>query len=150
MRERHRHVEVGDASVEAGGEDRLVEARVARVQDRVRLHTRDQLDELLAAGRVDALGREAVRLAQPPDGRLRALERDVGEHHLREHLAALRDRGERRADTARSDDENLHRPQSDAKRKFWMSQMRAGRATQCSRPLPYAAPIRAAPNTSRP
>ena len=46
VRQRHRHVQVGDPGLEAGVEDRLVEARVAGVQHRVGPHAHDQLDEL--------------------------------------------------------------------------------------------------------
>ena len=69
----------------------------------------DQLDELLAVGGVDALGAEAVRLAEALGGGLRALERDVGQHDVLEDRAPLGDRRERRAHSARSDHENPHR-----------------------------------------
>ena len=64
VRQRHRHVQIGRPSREAGVEDRLVEARIAGVQDRVRAHPLDQLDERLAIGGVHALGGEAIGLAQ--------------------------------------------------------------------------------------
>jgi hypothetical protein len=43
--ERHRHVEVRDAGVEARIEDRHVEERVDRVEDRVRLRVADQRND---------------------------------------------------------------------------------------------------------
>ena len=150
MRQRHRHVEVGHLGLEAGAEDRLVEARIAGVQHRVRAHAPDQLDERGAVGGVDALGGEAVRLAEPRGGRLGALERDVGEHDLLEHRPALGDRRERRAHAPRSDHENLHRRQSDANEQIAKAHRRSARAPLWLRRLPYAAPIRVAPDTRRP
>ena len=63
--ERHGHVQVGHAGLEGGVEDRLVEARVARVEHRVGPHAGHQLDELRDARGVDPLGAEALALAEP-------------------------------------------------------------------------------------
>ena len=100
MGERHRHVQVGHARPQAGVEDRLVEARVAGVQHGVGPRAADQLDEVGLARGIDALGAEAIGLAQPLHHRLRALERDVGHHDPLEDGTSLRDRRERRPDAS--------------------------------------------------
>jgi hypothetical protein len=94
----------------AGGEDRLVEARVAGVQDRVGAHLADQRDERRRIGCVDLRGREAIRLAEPLDGGPCALGRDIRDRHLLEERATLRDRRHRRPDSPRTDDEDPHVP----------------------------------------
>lgn len=108
LRQRHRHVEVGDAGDPGGAEDRLVEARVAGVEDGVGARLADQRDERVLVARVDLRGAEAVRLAEPVDDRLRALAVDVGEHHVGEEAAPLGDCGCRGADAAGPDDEDSH------------------------------------------
>ena len=100
MGERHRHVEVGDPSGERGIEDRLVEARIAGVEHRVRLDAADQLHQLGLARGVDALGAEAVALPEPLGDRLGTLERDGGHHHLGKRGTGLGDRPERRPHAA--------------------------------------------------
>ena len=110
VRQRHRHVQVGDPRLERGAEDRLVEARIAGVQHGVRAATRpiSATRSSLVRG-VDALGREAAGSPSPATTDVHALGRDVREHDLLERRAALRDRRERRSHAAGADDENLHR-----------------------------------------
>ncbi len=68
-----------------------------------------------------------------------------------EDLTALGDRGKRRSDAAGSDDENLHGAESDAKRRRVAAEpVRARMRGVSAGRLPYAAPIRVAPNTRRP
>ena len=104
-RERHRHVEVGAAGLEGGLEDRQVEARVGRVQDRVVL-ARERRDAR-PVGRVDLRRGEAV-VVEPVDERLRPRRVEVGEGDPLEEVAPLRHRGRGRADAAGADDEDLH------------------------------------------
>ena len=132
VRERHRHVEVGDAGLEGGFEDLLVEAGVGRVEHGVGSHAGDQRGHVRLVGGVHPLGPEAVGLAQALGGRPRPLERDVGHHDLRERGPALGDRGERRAHAAGAHHQDLHRSGSPA-------QVLHGRWS-----LAYAAAIRAA------
>ena len=148
LRERHRHVQVGHLRIEGRSEDRLVEARVAGVQHRVRADPADQLHQVLPVGGVDALGGEAPGLAEAGDHRADALGRDVGEDHPLERLAALRDRRERRPHATGTNDENLHQEQCDANRNTQPAQWHRSDAPLSRRRLPYAAPIRAVPNTS--
>ena len=104
--ERHRHVEVRDARVARGVEDRRVEARVARVEDRRRADRLGQRDDVRRIRRVDRRRLEAV--VEPGDRALGAREIDVGEHHPLEEVAARRDRCRCTADAAGSDDEDAH------------------------------------------
>ena len=108
MGERHRHVEIGDLRVERRAEDRLVEARVARVEHRVGPDATDQLHELLAARGIDALGAEAVGLPESIGHRLGTLERDVGHHDLGECRPPLGDRGKRRPHAPGPDHQDSH------------------------------------------
>ena len=64
VRQRHRHVQVGDRGLERRAEDRLVEARVAGVQHGVGPHAADQLDQLLA---VEASTRSAAKRSGSPE-----------------------------------------------------------------------------------
>jgi hypothetical protein len=80
-----------------------------RGSHRVRLDAPDQRDELLAAGRVHALRREAVRFAEPRHRVVRALRGDVRQHDPLERGPPLRDRRERAAHTAGADHQDLHR-----------------------------------------
>ena len=94
----------------------------------IRLHARDQRHEILLAGGVHALGREAARLAESGDDRLDALQRDVCEHDALERRPALRNRRKRRTDAPRAYHENLHPAQCDANtpcRKAHRSRMSA-------------------------
>ncbi len=109
LRERHRHVEVGRPGLLRGEEDRLVEARVAGVEDGVGSAVAHQRDERGLVGGVDLGGAEAVRLLElRSTTALRARQVDVRERHVVEEAAPLRDRGDGCADPARSDDENSH------------------------------------------
>ena len=99
-RERHRHVQVGDPRPQAGVEDRLVEARVAGVQHGIGPHAANQLDDVRLVRGIDTLGAVAIGLAQPRHHGPRALERDIGHRDVREDGTPLRDRRERRPDTA--------------------------------------------------
>ncbi len=121
LRERHRHVQVRHPRLERRREDRLVEARVARVQHRVRLDPLDQRHQLLAAGGVHLLGREAVGLPQPRDHVVRALRRDVGQHHLLERRPPLGDRGKGRAHSAGSHNQDSHLRTSSTSGAVFMS-----------------------------
>jgi len=105
--ERHGHVQVGDARLEAGVEDRLVEDRVDRVQDRVRLRLADQAHHVVPAAGVDPVRREAAVVGRGHE-RLGPREVVVGERAVLEERAAARDRGEGRADAAGSDDQDSH------------------------------------------
>ena len=104
-RERHRHVEVGAAAVEGGLEDRQVEARVGRVQNRVVLAREGGHARLV--GRVHLGCRETV-VVEPVDERLRPRRVEVGEGDPLEEVAPLRHRGRGRADPTGADDEDLH------------------------------------------
>jgi hypothetical protein len=108
MGERHRHVQVGDPRPQCGVEDRLVEARVTGVKHGVRPHAIDQLDQLHLARGVDALGAEAIGLTQPLHHRPRTLERDVGQHDVRERRTPLRDRRKRRPNASRPHHQDSH------------------------------------------
>ena len=59
-------------------------------------------------GGVDLRGAEAVRLAELLDDGLGARELVVGEDHVLEERAPLRDRPDGRPDAARTDDEDPH------------------------------------------
>ena len=107
-RGRQRHVQVGDPGLERGAEDGHVQAGIARVQDRVGRHPADQRHHVGGVGGVDALGREAPRLAEARHDRPHALGGDVREHHPLERRPALGDRGEGRSDTTGSHDQDLH------------------------------------------
>ena len=85
LRERHRHVQVRDPRLEGRVEDRLVEARVAGVQHGVgRARARSARPSSSRSEASTRSAREAAGLAEPAHRRLRALERDVGEHDLLE------------------------------------------------------------------
>ena len=105
-RERHRHVEIRDAGVERGREERRVEARVASVEHRVGLLGAQQLGDGRGVGRVDLRRGEAV-----VDRRraLRAREIDVGENEALDEVATRGDRRCRSAHSPGSDDDDFHR-----------------------------------------
>ncbi len=88
-------------------EDRRIEARVARVQDRVGALALRERDDLLDARRVDLRRGEAV--AEPGDRALGAAQVDVREHHPLEERALRRDGGGGAADTAGAEDDDAHR-----------------------------------------
>ncbi len=94
--------------LQAGVEDLRVEARIGGVEDGVRLHVADQRDDRVLARRVDPGRVEAVVLAEPVDDRLRSCRVEIRERDALEERAALRDRGEGRADAAGADDEDSH------------------------------------------
>jgi hypothetical protein len=108
LRERRRHVEVGHPRSEAGVEDRRVEAGVGRVEDDVGAGLSHDGDDGFLAGRVDLRGREAVGLAERAHDGLRSGGIEVGQRDVVEERAALRDGGERRPDSAGTDDEDSH------------------------------------------
>jgi hypothetical protein len=66
-----------------------------------------------------------------------------------EGRAALGDPGKRRAHATRSDHQHLHAGQCDVNAGRGMAELRGLRAPRCRMRLPYAAPIRVAPNTIR-
>ena len=149
MGQRHRHVEVGHARVEAGVEDRLVEARVAGVQHRVgRARARSARRAPRGRRRRRARPRSGrVRpAARPPRGRARARRRPTPPA---ERGTSLGDRRERRPDAACSDDQDPHRSsvtQIDLRHGPTLHAVRR----DARRRLTYAAPIRAVPNDSTP
>ncbi len=119
--------------VERRAEDGLVEARIARVQHGVGLDPRDQIDQLLPVGGVDALGGEARRLAEARNHRAHALGRHVGEHHPLERGPTLGDRRKRRSHAAGSDHENPHPGKCYANQNPRQAQASGVRAPLCSR-----------------
>ena len=108
LRERRCHVEIGRPGLEAGVEDLWVEPRVGCVQHGIGLRLPDQRDDRLLARGVDRGRREPVGLAEPVDDRLGAGDVEIRKRDAVEERAALRDRGEGRADAAGSDDEDSH------------------------------------------
>ena len=109
MGERHRHVQVGGARLEGSVEDRLVEARIAGVQDGIGAHPLDQLHERRTIGGVHPLGGEAVGFAELGHHIVRARRGHVRERHLLERGPTLGYRRERRTNTAGSNHEHAHR-----------------------------------------
>ena len=108
LRERHRHVEVGAAGLEGGLEDRRVEARVDRVQDRVRVVGAGGRHDRRRVGRVEGDGREA-RIPGSLRRSSGASLAHVGEDEPLEEVAPLRHRAGRGPDAAGSDQRGFSR-----------------------------------------
>ncbi len=106
--QRHRHVEVRAESLERRREDRRVEARVDGVDNRVRLCLASERDDRTDVGCVHLRRAEAVRLAELLDDGFGAGAVVVGEDHVLEERAPLRDRPHGRPHAARTNDEHPH------------------------------------------
>src|SRR5581483_7354659 len=134
-RQRHRHVEIGDARLLRRVEDRRVEARVARVEDRVRLRCTCKLDDRGDVRGVDRGCVEAV--IEAGDRTLRTRLVDVGERHVLEERPASGDRCGRAANAACSDNKDLHAltlPRRSATRpECTTDPLRSASSAQCTR-----------------
>ena len=108
VRERQRQVEVGTARLEGGGEDGRIEARLDRVQDRVRALGPGELRDPHGVRGVDLCGAEPG-VALTVDHCLRTSAVDVGEDDPLEDVASPRRRRDGGADPSRSHDEHAHR-----------------------------------------
>ena len=105
--ERHRHVEVRHAGLEARVEDPLVEDGSTALRTASAPVSRMRREDVVLARGVDGVRAEPA-VVQAGDDVLRALGLVVGERAALEERAASRDRGERGPDAARSDNEELH------------------------------------------
>ncbi len=92
----------------AACEDRWVEARVDRVEDRVHPFGPCELGDRGGVGRVDGRGAEAL-VAVRLDRAARARSSSTSaKHHPLEEAATLRNRGNRSSHSPGPDDENAH------------------------------------------
>ncbi len=105
--QRHCHVQVGDARLEAGVEDRDVEDRVDGIQDVRGGRGAYQIGDGALRRCVDVVGAEAGVVQRRDDG-FGATGVVVGECAVLEERAPLDDAGEGGADATRPDDEDSH------------------------------------------
>ncbi len=104
----HRHVHVRAARLERGVEDLLVEERLDRVHHEIDAVLPGQLGDHRPVGRIDALYREPLRLAQACLHFPGALDVDVREDHGLEPRAVLGDHRDRLAHATDPDEKDLH------------------------------------------
>jgi hypothetical protein len=101
MRQRHRHVEIGDACVEGPVEDRHHEPRIDGVQDVGDVPGAAELGDRRCIGRIDLRGAEPTGAGVVAiDDALCSCLVVVGEHDGLVEVSSRRDRRERRAHTA--------------------------------------------------
>ena len=112
LRQVHRHVDVVASRLERAFEDRRIQARVAGVEDDVRVDGARQLGDGLLRRGVDLGGHDAITagvVLRRRDGGLRLGEVDVGDGDVLVRLTTRRDGHERRADPAGTHHEDAHR-----------------------------------------
>ena len=139
MGERHRHVEVGHARPQAASKIGSLKRGSQAFRTASGRARPISATSSAALGGVDALGAEAVGLAEPLDHRVRALEGDVGHHDPLEDGPSLRDRRERRPNAAGAHHQDPH----------VLSVTQIGSTARPKRVPPYAgADIAAAPGSN--
>ncbi len=94
-------------SVERRAEDRRVEPRITRIDDRVDPMTAGELGHALPVARIDRRGREPI-VAEPGDGSLGSRRVEISEDESVEERAATRHRRDRCPHAAGAHDEDLH------------------------------------------